>query len=145
MQSKLSIIIGLVQKMSALGEKHQKVLQALLRRVCMHGYVPLNTLIPFFDALHNQESNVKASKALYYLIALVLGPGSAGGCLLCSELHHSTFSVGKRDNFLMQARLFRCSQPLEPRSPHWQWQTFHSMSTQRRGRSSVTKLPFLAQ
>lgn len=78
MQSKLSIIVGLIQKMSALGEKHQKVLQALLRRVCMHGYVPLNTLVPFFDALHNQEGNVKAAKALYYLISLVLGPGSAG-------------------------------------------------------------------
>eukprot|EP00892_Ulva_mutabilis_P007551 jgi/Ulvmu1/5168/UM021_0185.1 len=76
--SKLSIIVGLMQKMSALGEKHQKVLQALLRRVCMHGYVPLNTLVPLFDALHNQESNIKATKVLHYLISLVLGPGSAG-------------------------------------------------------------------
>jgi hypothetical protein len=77
-QSKLSIIVGLVQQMSALGEKHQKVLQALLRRICMHGHVPWNTLVPFFDAVHNQEGNPKALRVLYYLIALVLSPGSAG-------------------------------------------------------------------
>lgn len=79
--------MGLVQKMSALGEKHQKVLQALLRRVCMHGYVPLNTLIPFFDALHNQDGNVKASKVMHYLISLVLGPGSAGACFWIPEFN----------------------------------------------------------
>lgn len=87
MQSKLSMIVGLMQKMSALGEKHQKVLQALLRRVCMHGYVPLNTLVPFFDALHNQEGNVKVTKVLHYLISLVLGSGSAGAFATINTKH----------------------------------------------------------
>lgn len=78
LQSKLSMIVGLIQQMSALGEKHHKVLQALLRRVCMHGHVPWNTLTPFFDAIQNQESNPKALRVLYYLNALVLSSGSAG-------------------------------------------------------------------
>ena len=77
-QSKLSMMVGLVQQTSTLGEKHQKVLQALLRRVCMHGHVPWNTLTPFFDAIQNQDSNPKALRVLYYLNALVLSSGSAG-------------------------------------------------------------------
>ena len=78
LQSKLSMIIGLVQQTSAMGEKHAKVLQALLRRVCMHGHVPWNTLTPFFDAIQNQEGNPKACRVLHYLTALVLSSGSAG-------------------------------------------------------------------
>lgn len=78
LQSKLTMIVNFIQQMSALGEKHQKVLQALLRRACMHGHVPWNVLTPFFDAIQNLEGNPKALRVLHYLIALVLSSGSAG-------------------------------------------------------------------
>jgi hypothetical protein len=54
------------------------VLQALLRRICMNGYIPWNALVPILDAMYNQESNAKSSRVLHYLTSCLLSCGSAG-------------------------------------------------------------------
>ena len=88
-QSKLSVLVDRAQHLSTLGDKHEKVLQALLRRICMNGFIPWNALVPLFDALHNQASNVKATRALHYLIGVILSCGSAGAppCMHADPLH----------------------------------------------------------
>ena len=85
-QSKLSVLVDKAQQLSTTGDKHAKVLQALLRRICMNGYVPWNALVPIFDALHNQESNPKGSRVLHYLVGCLLSCGSAGTSLRACEL-----------------------------------------------------------
>lgn len=77
-QSKLSVLVDKAQHLSTTGNKHRKVLQALLRRICMHGFVPWNALVPLFDALHNQEANEKGSRLIHYLINTLLSCGAAG-------------------------------------------------------------------
>jgi hypothetical protein len=84
MQSKLSVLVDKAQQLSTTGNKHEKVLQALLRRICMHGYVPWNALVPMFDALHNQEANAKGSRVIHYLINTLLSCGAAGAWLLAT-------------------------------------------------------------
>ena len=78
LQSKLSVLVEKVQQLSAMGDKHAKVLQALLCRICMNGYTPWNVLVPFFDAAYNQEGTPKAARVLHYLIGTILSCGSAG-------------------------------------------------------------------
>jgi hypothetical protein len=74
----LSVIVDKVQQLSAMGDRHVKILQALLRRVCMNEFVPSSALAPLFDSMYNQNGNVKAVRVLFYVIGVVLGCGSAG-------------------------------------------------------------------
>jgi hypothetical protein len=97
MQSKLSVLVDKAQQLSTMGDKHTKVLQALLRRVCMNGYIPWNALVPLFDALHNQESNAKGSRLLNYLINSILSCGSAG-------MSAPSIPTGNTERLLFQQR-----------------------------------------
>ena len=84
MQSKLAVLVDRMQQLSTQGDKHARVLQALLRRICMNGHIPWNALASFWEALQSQDGNVKATRVLHYLLSMVLGCGAAGAPQLCA-------------------------------------------------------------